>query len=491
MNFYNILFSLTSVLLFLVADYLIFGTIFQKEIFLLFLLILCASYMHRYSLFVFLITIFLFSFVGYLFYSYYGRSITINDIVLFTRHTTETFDTFFDRRAVFLKAFVVSGLFFAAMIFAFATLGKKLKKHRMGKLALISVIFIILGGNFKNYSVFLLASSLKDYALIEKEAPYQTNFFSDIEALKEGEANIILVIGESLRYSKMRLFGYEKDTTPGLDRLKNKENFIYKPCISYATSTDVSVPLLLNPIENPKQLRNIRLFSRNLFRLAKKNGYRTYFISSQSQRVIKYMKKFIGMRFIDVFKTCEDMSDGCKFGMMDGKLLEEFKSMDLNKKSFVVLQMSGQHSPYRYYPEEFGRFSEDVLGRYDNSVLYTDYVISEIIKYIENFAKRPTVFIFTSDHGEMLGEKSRWGHNCFEKEVYSVPFVFYTKNLEDKALKEIENAHFMTHYNISELILYYLGYSSSFSPKLTDIYVNGTMITGEDGYIKLENVIID
>jgi glucan phosphoethanolaminetransferase (alkaline phosphatase superfamily) len=58
-------------------------------------------------------------------------------------------------------------------------------------------------------------------------------------------------------------------------------------------------------------------------------------------------------------------------------------------------------------------------------VLYTDYFLSEVIKYLKENSKKPTYIVFTSDHGELLHEHGRNGHGWFFKEVYRVPFIFY------------------------------------------------------------------
>ena len=34
--------------------------------------------------------------------------------------------------------------------------------------------------------------------------------------------------------------------------------------------------------------------------------------------------------------------------------------------------------------------------------------------------------MFVSDHGEMLGERGLRGHGLLEKEVYTVPFIYYS-----------------------------------------------------------------
>jgi len=46
---------------------------------------------------------------------------------------------------------------------------------------------------------------------------------------------------------------------------------------------------------------------------------------------------------------------------------------------------------------------EELFNEYDNSILYTDFVLNKIIQKLEQ-SKLPYVFIYLSDHGESLGE---------------------------------------------------------------------------------------
>ena len=49
----------------------------------------------------------------------------------------------------------------------------------------------------------------------------------------------------------------------------------------------------------------------------------------------------------------------------------------------------------------------EIVNSYDNTVLYTDFIISEIIKPLQN---KNAIMIYLSDHGEALGEDNLWLH---------------------------------------------------------------------------------
>lgn len=110
-------------------------------------------------------------------------------------------------------------------------------------------------------------------------------------------------------------------------------------------------------------------------------------------------------------------------------------------KLFIMMQFLGNHSFYTNYEPEFDiyrpnansctpseRAASDSLyiNAYDNSILYTDYILSFIIRTID----RPntiSAFAFASDHGEGI-TKDGGGHggNCtLSKQEYHVPFIFW------------------------------------------------------------------
>ena len=78
--------------------------------------------------------------------------------------------------------------------------------------------------------------------------------------------------------------------------------------------------------------------------------------------------------------------------------------------------------------------SMEIVNSYDNTVLYTDYILSEIIKPLQN---KNAIMIYLSDHGEALGENNQWLH-ASESEVmhHTAAMVWmsnkYIKNYPDK-----------------------------------------------------------
>jgi lipid A ethanolaminephosphotransferase len=113
-------------------------------------------------------------------------------------------------------------------------------------------------------------------------------------------------------------------------------------------------------------------------------------------------------------------------------------------KTLVVLHQGGSHGPQyaSKYPPAFERFkptchsvelqkcsNAELVNAYDNTVVYTDHVLHEVIGLLRTVHDRPTVMLYMSDHGESLGENGLYLHGVpksFAPEVQSaVPLVVW------------------------------------------------------------------
>lgn len=389
--------------------------------------------------------------VHFTFIGYFGTHVHSSDIYLFFTHITETFET--------LGTLYEVGLYplFVVVVTSFVVMSMSHKKSNISSFLLS--FFLLFSFWFQeklhDASLLLVKESVKALFLQKGQGVIQKSDGHKNVPLYQSDNNIILVLGESMR-SREHL----------KERYELFENYNYKTILSGATNTDVSVPLLLSGALSPKtlDLRN------NLFLLAKQNAYKTSFFTTQSQKSLQYIAPYLFAEHIDTFKVAGSRDDK--------ELLAYLKTLSLNEKNFIVLQMQGEHSPYIYY--ENANRSDSVEQRYHLSMLYSDAVIRQLMAYVGDHSTKPYLFIFVSDHGEMLGEEGKTGHNRFEKEIYSVPLVIHS-NLE-MYLEKI-----LSHHDIYKLLYHYLGYTKEFEPsEKKTVRVYGTMMSEEDGYRDIE-----
>jgi len=292
------------------------------------------------------------------------------------------------------------------------------------------------------------------------------------------ENNIIFVIGESLRAKQLGILGYKEDTTP---RLQKIDGLIAKNIYSAGTMTKVSVSSLLNRVKYPGATVQMMQQKNNLFNLAKQQNYQTYFYSWQNNSQLSILQNFMGRKYIDNYASKEDIKRMIKkHDSFDDNLLKALKKIDLNKgKNFIVLHQRGSHSTYsNQYPKGFGTFQ----NTYDNTVLYTDYFLDEIIAYLKKVSKKSTYLIFTSDHGELLHEHGKNGHGWFFSEVYKVPFIFYGINSN---INNISTKNIQSHFDVSNFVVSLLGYRVNINYE-KQIYINGSDVDALAGYLKIK-----
>ena len=134
----------------------------------------------------------------------------------------------------------------------------------------------------------------------------------------------------------------------------------------------------------------------------------------------------------------------------DGILLAGLKEDILSStadKVFVVLHTNTSHGPAynTCYPPEFEKFTpvcetvemskasqEEVFNAYDNSILYTDWLIHSVISILREIPDRRCCMLYISDHGESLGENNLYMHGLpmalAPKEQYEIPYLAWTND---------------------------------------------------------------
>jgi lipid A ethanolaminephosphotransferase len=112
----------------------------------------------------------------------------------------------------------------------------------------------------------------------------------------------------------------------------------------------------------------------------------------------------------------------------DEKLLDDMQPYIENTQvdTLIVLHTLGSHGPayHRRFPEKFAKFTPyctsstpqtcsdlEVSNAYDNTILYTDYILSQLIQYLKQHDQQYESFlVYASDHGESLGENGVYLH---------------------------------------------------------------------------------
>ena len=105
----------------------------------------------------------------------------------------------------------------------------------------------------------------------------------------------------------------------------------------------------------------------------------------------------------------------------------------------------------------------ELINAYDNTILYTDYLLHSVIEVLRTVEDRECAMIYISDHGESLGEGNIYMHGMVAasmapKEQIEIPFIVWQSG-ETRPLKELDE---VGHYNIFHSVMDYLDMESEF-----------------------------
>jgi lipid A ethanolaminephosphotransferase len=164
----------------------------------------------------------------------------------------------------------------------------------------------------------------------------------------------------------------------------------------------------------------------------------------------------------------------------------------------LVLHQLGNHGPAYYlrYPEEFRKFVPDcrsvefdtctpetITNAYDNALLYTDHILSEVIDTLGAQGDRlDTAMIYMSDHGESLGENGLYLHGApymfAPTQQTHVPFVLWmspglqqSSGVEQACLAATANAP-LSHDNLFHSVLGLMQVTTDVRDPALDIFAN-------------------
>lgn len=292
----------------------------------------------------------------------------------------------------------------------------------------------------------------KDY--LDRSRLYAANHDSKFAALQAVQLNpaigpntVIVIIGESETRTLMNAYNpAAPKNTPWLTSVKDDSHFtlftnVYS-CVWY------TVPVLEHALTE-SNFYNDKEFNESIsiVDMAKKAGYRTYWFSNQGSVGVADTPISLIANTADV---AEWVDRDLKESTLDSALLHFLKNVNPNEKNFIVLHIMGSHIEYRNrYPAEFQHFNDGKINQeadYDNTILYTDWFLSQVFGYAEAHLHLDALLYF-SDHGSDPNIARQPDGASFK--VLRIPMFIYLsddymrRNPEiTAALKSHENAYF-------------------------------------------------
>lgn len=239
--------------------------------------------------------------------------------------------------------------------------------------------------------------------------------------LPDGKREIyVLVIGEASRAANWQLYGYNRGTNPELSQTSGI--VLFRNVLTQSNTTHKSVPMILSSIHTSQHEELYR--RKGLPQLFNEAGFSTYFISNQSPQGAMIDNLAHDARHVVYI-------DSPRYDMQMVDCIRKALEDDPSDRLLFILHSYGSHFSYHQrYPRKYAIFQPDddvainprnmdkIRNAYDNSIVYTDHVIAEIIRTLEASGGCSAMF-YCSDHGEDLFDK------CDARFLHASPTVTY------------------------------------------------------------------
>ncbi|MGA9028347.1 MAG: phosphoethanolamine transferase [Steroidobacteraceae bacterium] len=279
-------------------------------------------------------------------------------------------------------------------------------------------------------------------------------------ASRQGSEEVhILVIGESGRRDSWSLYGYSRATTPYLDSIKGQLT-LFSHAVSDANMTAYAVPIMLTGMAPERY--DLAAVRGNIIDLAKEGGYSTSWLTNQDVGIAA----LVGVAAQKTVYSNQLTPFFGGPGNLDGSMLPAIKA-EMQRGGaprFIAIHAMGSHWEYYLrYPPDFQRFGsakglsfisafasrpdQKVVDAYDNSVLYSDWFLGQVIESAR-VLKVPATVTYVADHGEdlySLDGSSGHGFPTYTPHQFNIPaFVWvndaYRQSHPDKIAALTANA---------------------------------------------------
>ena len=311
---------------------------------------------------------------------------------------------------------------------------------------------------------------------------------------KNGKPTLMfLIVGETARAQNNTYNGYERETNP---YTKDLGLIAFQNVSSCGTATALSLPCMFSNMPRTSYNRERANSQDNALDILSHAGVTSVWIDNDGgdKVVAKNIEKKMITDHSDP-KLCDGLS--CYDEILFKGLDERIAATEGDQ--LIALHTIGSHGPtyWKRYPEDMAVFSpacnrsdiencsdEEITNVYDNTLVYTDYIIAKAIKKLETYSdKYNVVLLYISDHGESLGENGLYLHGApymiAPKEQTQVPWYIWMsddyatqKGIDKASVIEKAVTGEYSHDNLFHTLLGLYGVTTKAKDNALDIMVN-------------------
>lgn len=265
-------------------------------------------------------------------------------------------------------------------------------------------------------------------------------------ALGQRPKLMVVVVGETARAQNFQLNGYARATNPYLSARDDIISF--QQVSSCGTATAVSLPCMFSRLPRTQFNEVTAATEDNLLDILQRTGLSILWRNNNNggckgvcdQVPTDDMPKLNQLNQLD---QCTNKDGTCYDDVLLSQLDSRIDAMQGD--ALIVLHQLGSHGPtyFERYPEEDKIFlptcdsnqiqncsNEALTNTYDNTLRYTDRMLSRTIDLLQGYAQqRDVAMLYISDHGESLGERGMFLHGTpymlAPKEQTQVPLLMW------------------------------------------------------------------
>ena len=338
--------------------------------------------------------------------------------------------------------------------------------------------------------------------------------------------NIIIITIDCLRYDRLGCYGYLRDITQNIDAVSSSGN-IYLNAFSHGGGTPEAFPSIFTstlPPILPSEYKHIIKNNLTIAEILKSKGYNTAAFHSNPylSHYYNYDKGFNTFKDIKTANIKPSPTNNLFRKIMDNRVSTVLKweppiarakdtsnnaiqwvqqqkkpyllwvhYMDLHRprmppKSYIKKYYTKRWMTYKFIKitqkirknellsSDEKRLMDDM---YDASLNYVDDEIKNLLSYIKH---NESLYIITSDHGELLGEHGIYDHGELYEETIHVPLII--NNPVNQKQNKIHET--VTHLDIVPTILDFLQIDHNYQ-----LYGTSILGTNKDQYKEREYVL--
>jgi lipid A ethanolaminephosphotransferase len=301
---------------------------------------------------------------------------------------------------------------------------------------------------------------------------------------------MILVVGETARSQNIFYNGYARNTNP---YTQDMGLISFKDVSSCGTATAHSLPCMFSNMNRANYDKKRAINQDNALDVISHAGVDLLWLENDGG------DKRVANNFSKIEITAQDSPDLCDSGSCYDEVLLQNIDEKIQKKQgdqLITLHIKGSHGPtyWQRYPENKALFTpacnqsdiehcsdQEIVNVYDNTLVYTDYIIAQTIKKLTQYSKQYNVaLMYISDHGESLGENGLYLHGApymiAPDEQTQVPWLIWlgnnyadAKGINKQCLLDKANNDAFSHDNLFHTLLGLYGVETTAKDNQLDI----------------------